>query len=81
MKVVVCVKTSAGAAISPADAFQRGGRVGANVLPPFDAHAVEEALRIVEKNGNGEVVIVSVAPAETLGARFGRRWRSVPTEA
>lgn len=68
MKVVVCVKTSAGAAVSPADAFQRGGRVGMTVLPPFDTHAVEEALRIVEKAGSGEVVVVSVAPAETLGA-------------
>ncbi|MGO9398606.1 MAG: electron transfer flavoprotein subunit beta/FixA family protein [Xanthobacteraceae bacterium] len=68
MKVVVCVKTSAGAAVSPADAFERGGRVGVAVLPPFDAHAVEEALRIVERSGSGEVVAVSVAPAETLGA-------------
>ncbi len=68
MKIVVCVKTSAGAAVSSADAFQRGGRVGVTVLPPFDAHAVEEALRIVEKAGTGEVVVAAVAPSEALGA-------------
>lgn len=67
MKVVVCVKTATGAAIDAEDAFQRGGRVGPAVLGPSDAHAVEEALKIVEPAG-GEVVVVAVAPAEALGA-------------
>jgi electron transfer flavoprotein beta subunit len=67
MKVVVCVKTATGAAVSAEDGFQRGGRVGAAVLGPSDAHAVEEALRIVERVG-GEIVVVGIAPAEALGA-------------
>jgi len=32
VKVLVCVKTLAGAAVSPAEAFERGGRVGPTVL-------------------------------------------------
>jgi electron transfer flavoprotein beta subunit len=67
MKIVVCVKTATGAAVDSEDAFQRGGRVGPAVLTSSDAHAVEEALRIVERDG-GEVVVVAIAPAEALGA-------------
>ncbi len=68
MKVLVCVKTATGAAVGAEDAFQRGGRVGMAVLAESDAHAVEEALRIVERAGGGEIVAVAVAPAEALGA-------------
>lgn len=68
MKIAVCVKTATGAAVSAEDAFLRNGRVGAGVLAPHDMHAVEEALRIVERAGAGEVVAVAVTPAESLGA-------------
>lgn len=68
MKVVVCVKTATGAAVNAEDAFQRDGRVGPSALGPWDGHAVEEALRIVEQAGKGEVIVIAVAPAEALGA-------------
>lgn len=68
MKIVVCVKTTTGAALNAEDAFQRGGRVGPSLLGPFDKHAVEEAIRIVECIGGGEIVVIAVAPAEALGA-------------
>jgi electron transfer flavoprotein beta subunit len=68
MKIVVCVKTATGAAVNATDAFQRAGRVGPAVLGPADAHAVEAALQLVERQGKGEIVIAAVAPAECLGA-------------
>lgn len=71
MKIVVCVKTASGAALSAEDALQRGGRVGPSLLSPFDKHAVEEALRIAERSVGGEIaeiVVIAVAPAEALGA-------------
>jgi electron transfer flavoprotein alpha/beta subunit len=37
-------------------------------LPPFDVHAAEQALRIVEGRRRGEIVVVSIATPETLGA-------------
>ncbi len=68
MKIVVCVKTEPGAAITSEDAFQRGGRVAPSVPRPFDGHAVEEALKVIEHIGRGEVVVVAVTTAEALGA-------------
>ena len=38
-------------------------RSGPAALNPFDAHALEEALRIKERNGDGEVVAIMMAPA------------------
>jgi len=38
-------------------------RSGAAALNPFDAHALEEALRIKERTGDGEVVVIMMAPA------------------
>ena len=37
-------------------------------LNPFDTHAVEEALRLKEAGGDGEVVIVSMAPEGALNS-------------
>jgi electron transfer flavoprotein beta subunit len=38
-------------------------RSGPAALNPFDAHALEEALRIKERTGDGEVVAIMMAPA------------------
>ena len=43
-------------------------------LNPFDVHAVEEALRVKEASGEGEVVLVTLGPGE--GARVAPRARS-----
>jgi electron transfer flavoprotein beta subunit len=68
MKVVACVKTAAGSALSTGDAFDRAGRVGPAVLAGHDRHAVEEALRLVESAGDGEAVVLAVGSAECVGA-------------
>jgi electron transfer flavoprotein beta subunit len=65
VKLVVCVKevpeTSARTRIDPATLrLDRGGPAALN---PFDAHALEEALRIKEADGEGEVVAIMMAPA------------------
>ena len=66
MKVVVCVKevpeASARARIDPGTL--RLDRGGAAALNPFDAHALEEALRLVAATGEGEVVALMMAPAK-----------------
>ena len=65
MKLAVCVKevpeASARTRIDPATF--RLDRSGAATLNPFDAHALEEALRIKERTGEGEVVALMMAPA------------------
>lgn len=66
MKIAVCVKMMTGAAVDAADAFLRANRTLPSVLPAFDTHAVEEALRIRERNG-GEVMLVSIGAREGLG--------------
>ena len=38
-------------------------RSGAAALKPFDAHALEEALRIREADGDGEVVAIMMGPS------------------
>jgi electron transfer flavoprotein beta subunit len=70
VKIAVCVKQvpEAGAAkrIDPqTKRLDRGGEAGLNA---FDANAVEEALRIKEGTGDGEVVLVSMGPARALEA-------------
>ncbi len=64
MKVVVCVKevpeASARTRIDPGT--KRLDRGGAAALNPFDAHAIEEALRLVAAAGDGEVVALMMAP-------------------
>jgi electron transfer flavoprotein beta subunit len=64
VKVAVCVKevpeASARTRIDPGSL--RLDRSGAAALNPFDAHALEEALRIKERTGDGEVVAIMMAP-------------------
>ena len=65
MKIVVLVKevpeASARTRIDPGSL--RLDRSGTAALNPFDTHALEEALRVSEAQGEGEVVAVMMAPA------------------
>jgi electron transfer flavoprotein beta subunit len=70
VKIAVCITQvpEAGAAkrIDPqTKRLDRGGEAGLNA---FDANAVEEALRIKESTGEGEIVLVSMGPARALEA-------------
>jgi electron transfer flavoprotein beta subunit len=64
VKILVCVKEtpepSAHARIDPETL--RLDRSGSAALNPFDAHALEEGLRVKEKGGEGEVVAVLMGP-------------------
>ncbi len=70
MKIAVCVKQVPGASaprrLDPQT--KRLDRSGEGTLNPFDVHAVEEALRLKEASGEGEVVLVSLGPASALEA-------------
>ena len=65
MKLAVLVKevpeASARTRIDPSTL--RLDRSGPAALNPFDAHALEEALRLKERTGDGEVVAIMMAPA------------------
>ena len=70
MKIVVCVKAVPGAAagrkLEPGSLrLQRSGDL---TLSDFDANAVEEALRIKEASGEGEVVALSMGPERAMDA-------------
>ena len=70
MKIAVCVKQVPEAGvqrrIDPVTMrLDRSGEAGLNV---FDVNAIEEALRVVERTGEGEVVLVSMGPERTLEA-------------
>jgi electron transfer flavoprotein beta subunit len=64
VKLAVCVKevpeATARTRIDPGTL--RLDRSGAAALNPFDGHALEEALRIKERTGEGEVVALMMAP-------------------
>src|ERR687885_2933840 len=66
MKIAVCVKhvPEGTARINPDT--KRLDRSGEGALNHFDANAVEEALRVKEKAGDGEVVVVSMGPEKAL---------------
>jgi electron transfer flavoprotein beta subunit len=69
MKIAVCVKhvpeaTGSGMRIDPQT--KRLDRSGEGALNHFDANALEEALRIKEATGEGEVVVVSLGPARAV---------------
>jgi electron transfer flavoprotein beta subunit len=68
MKLAVCVKqvpeTTVTKRIDPQT--KRLDRSGEGTLNHFDTQAVEEALRIKEQGGDGEVVIVSMGPEKAL---------------
>src|SRR6476619_6156318 len=69
MKIAVCVKQVPEAAhlrIDPGS--KRLDRGGEGALNAFDANAVEEALRLKDATGEGEVVVVSLGPAKAVDA-------------
>jgi electron transfer flavoprotein beta subunit len=70
MKIAVCVKQVPEAGVRKridpqTKRLDRSGEAGLN---PFDANAIEEALRIKEAVGDGEVVLVSMGPARAVEA-------------
>ncbi|HEY0415312.1 MAG TPA: electron transfer flavoprotein subunit beta/FixA family protein [Gaiellaceae bacterium] len=70
MKIAVCVKAvpdaSAGRRLDPAT--KRLDRSGELVISDFDTYAVEEALKVKEARGEGEVVVVSMGPERAMDA-------------
>jgi len=67
MKIVVCVKhvpEQQAKRIDPTT--KRLDRSGEGGLNPFDSNAIEEALRVKEATGDGEVVLVSLGPEKAL---------------
>jgi electron transfer flavoprotein beta subunit len=69
MKIAVCVKQVPEGAHPRIDPeTKRLDRSGEGALNPFDAHAVEEALRLKDATGGGEVVLVSMGPQKAQDA-------------
>src|SRR3954469_22213043 len=68
MKIAVCVKQvpEGNRRIDPDS--KRLDRAGEGALNPFDANAVEEALRLKDAGGEGEVVLVSMGPPKAQDA-------------
>src|SRR6266511_3257684 len=67
MKIAVCVKQVPESQAKKLDAAtKRLDRSGEGTLNSFDANAVEEALRLKEAAGDGEVVLVSLGPDKAL---------------
>jgi electron transfer flavoprotein beta subunit len=68
VKIAVCVKEvpEAGAPRRIDPQTMRLDRSVAGALNGFDVYAVEEALRLKEAQGEGEVVVVSLGPARVL---------------
>jgi electron transfer flavoprotein beta subunit len=69
MKIAVCVKQVPEAAhrrMNPST--KRLDRSGEGALNAFDANAVEEALRLKDTGGEGEVVVVSMGPEKAVDA-------------
>jgi electron transfer flavoprotein beta subunit len=68
VKIAVCVKQvpEGNRRIDPES--KRLDRSGEGALNPFDANAVEEALRLKDAGGEGEVVLVSLGPAKAQDA-------------
>src|SRR4051812_42820670 len=68
MKIAVCVKQvpEGNRRIDPGS--KRLDRAGEGALNPFDANAVEEALRLKDAGGEGEVVLVSLGPPKAQDA-------------
>jgi len=70
MKIAVCVKqvpdATATRRIDPAT--NRLDRGGEGALNAFDGNAVEEALRLKDATGEGEVVVVSMGPEKAADA-------------
>ena len=68
MKIAVCVKQipEGNSRIDPGT--KRLDRSGEGALNAFDANAVEEALRLKDATGEGEVVVVSMGPERALNS-------------
>ena len=68
MKIAVCVKEVPDAAVHKRidPGTKRLDRSGEGALNQFDSQAVEEALKLKESGGEGEVVLVSLGPADAL---------------
>lgn len=69
MQLYVCIKhvpdTAATIKIEGDAGFAQTGTKF--IINPYDEYAIEEAVRICEKEGNGEVVVVCVGPAAATG--------------
>jgi electron transfer flavoprotein beta subunit len=69
MKIAVCVKQVPEGAHRRIDPVtKRLDRSGEGALNSFDGNAIEEALRLKEATGEGEVVVVSLGPAKAQDA-------------
>jgi electron transfer flavoprotein beta subunit len=68
MKIAVCVKAVPEQARRIDPATMRLDRSGEPTLNPFDANAVEEALRLKGDDAGAEVVLVSLGPERSLDA-------------
>jgi electron transfer flavoprotein beta subunit len=70
MKIAVCVKAvpdaASGRHIDPAT--NRLDRSGELTISEWDTYAIEEALRLKEADGDGEVVVISMGPERALDA-------------
>jgi electron transfer flavoprotein beta subunit len=68
MKIAVCVKQVPDATVTKRidPQTKRLDRSGEGALNHFDTQAVEEALRIKERDGDSEVVLVSLGPGKAL---------------
>jgi electron transfer flavoprotein beta subunit len=68
MKIAVCVKEVPDAAVHKRidPGTKRLDRSGEGALNQFDSQAVEEALKLKESGGEGEVVLVSMGPTDAL---------------
>ena len=68
MKIAVCVKQVPDATVHKKidPATKRLDRSGEAALNPTDLNAVEEALKIKEAQGDGEVVLVSLGPEKAV---------------
>jgi electron transfer flavoprotein beta subunit len=62
MKIAVCVKQVPEGAKRLDPGTKRLDRSGEGALNSFDANAVEEGLRVKERTGDGEVVVVTMGP-------------------
>src|ERR1044072_7792704 len=68
MKIAVCVKQVPEGSGRMDPATKRIDRSGEGARTPFDASAVEEALRLKDAGGEGEIVLISMGPAKALDA-------------
>jgi electron transfer flavoprotein beta subunit len=68
MKIAVCVKQVPDSTVTKRidPQTKRLDSSGEGALNAFDTQAVEEALRIKERSGDGEVVLVSMGPEKAL---------------